>query len=68
MPSKRVGKVLQSNHINHSKFAVESFEIVRNITKMGENIKSLKKENDKLRDQVFDFSLYQLRIICLGLV
>ena len=27
---------------------------------MGENIKSLKKENDKLRDQVFNFSLISL--------
>ena len=30
------------------------------MTKMGENIKSLKKENDKLRDQVFPSSLITL--------
>lgn len=29
MPSERVGKVLESNHINHSKFVVKLFEVKR---------------------------------------
>ena len=35
---------------------VKSFKIVKNLTKMGENVKSWKKENDKLRDQVKSLS------------
>lgn len=55
-----LAKFCSQTTYNHSKLAVKSFNIVKNITKMGENIKSLKKENDKLRDQVFNFSLISL--------
>ena len=41
---------------NYSKSTVKSFKIVKSLTKMGENVKSLKKENDKLRDQVKSLS------------